>query len=548
MDRMTINPILKEILKKRNIKEDDEITEFLSLKPTKTYDPFLLLNMEEGVDLILSSIDKNKTICIYGDYDADGITSTSILMGALSHLTDKLFYYIPSRFQEGYGLNIEAIDAIKKRGGELIITVDCGSVSYDEVEHAKEIGLDIIVTDHHTITDVKADCILINPKQAQCSYPFKGLAGCGVAFKLVQALVKKRNLNKSIITEALDLVGIGTIGDIVPLVDENRTLTKFGLRALKITKRKGLLKLLEKIDLDMKNITSEDVAYRIVPHLNASGRMIDAKVAVELLISEDNNEIDEKSDVLVCQNQRRKELQNKTYEECKELLNIQCANKNFLVIKANDAHEGITGIVAGKIKDYYYKPTIIVTPTGDDCYKGTGRSVEKVNLYDALKQYENLFTKFGGHSAACGFSLKKENLELLIEGLNSDLDKKLSIDQTLLECKHQGEVVTTTNNLTFDLADQLELLSPFGANNPRPIIELSFVKIENVKLMGADSQHARFLATDDSGEIQCVLFNKAKDYQTLLYDKKCVKIVGKFESQIWRDTKRLQMIVESIEV
>ena len=219
-----INSIVRELLNKRGVSEEKDILEFLSEKPKKTYDPFLLLNMEAGVDLILSTIKNKDNICIYGDYDADGITSAAVMLEILSHLTDRLEYYIPSRFDEGYGLNKEAIEKIKNRGCKLIITVDCGSVSFEEVELAKELDLDIIITDHHNLTDKIPDCLLINPKQKNCKYPFKDLAGCGVAFKLAQAIQEKAGLPKVVLSDLLDLVGIGTIGDIVPLVDENRTL------------------------------------------------------------------------------------------------------------------------------------------------------------------------------------------------------------------------------------------------------------------------------------------------------------------------------------
>ena len=207
--------ILEGILRKRGISSEEDISEFLSDRPQKTYDPFLLLNMEAGVDLLLSEINSGHRICIYGDYDADGVTSICILSHVISMITDNFTYYIPSRFDEGYGLNKEAISKIKADGTELIITVDCGSVSYEEVEYAKELGLKVIVTDHHSIDDVRADCLLINPKQPECRYPFKELAGCGVAFKMVQAICRRKGLPKSVITDVLDLAAVGTVGDIV---------------------------------------------------------------------------------------------------------------------------------------------------------------------------------------------------------------------------------------------------------------------------------------------------------------------------------------------
>lgn len=279
---MILQPRVIELLHKRGLSTEEEIEEFLSARPQKTYDPFLLLNMEAGVDLILSSIEDEEKICIYGDYDADGITSTAVLMEVLSQLTDNLAYYIPSRFEEGYGLNCEALDKIKAAGVDLVVTVDCGSVSCMEVEHAKEIGLKILVTDHHTIKDQQADCLLINPKQPGCPYPFKELAGVGVAFKLAQAIAAETGLDKRVVNRTLDLVGIGTIGDIVPLVDENRTLAKYGIRAVNVSQRPGLTALIEGVSLKQGDICSENISYVIVPHLNASGRMESARTAAKL--------------------------------------------------------------------------------------------------------------------------------------------------------------------------------------------------------------------------------------------------------------------------
>ena len=265
-----IHPIIRQVLRNRGITEETDILEFLSEKPNRTYDPFLLKNMEAGVDFLLSSIEQNRRICIYGDYDADGVTSISLLMQILSHLTQNLTYYIPSRFDEGYGLNKDAIDQIKDDGVDLIVTVDCGSVSHEEVEYGKSIGIDFIVTDHHNINERPAECILINPKQADCNYPFKQLAGCGVAFKLAQGIQRKAGLSKTILTEVLDLVAIGTIGDIVPLIDENRTLTKYGIGIINSMKRPGLKRLIQEVGLTTGKIKSENIAYIIVPPFKCS--------------------------------------------------------------------------------------------------------------------------------------------------------------------------------------------------------------------------------------------------------------------------------------
>lgn len=549
---MNINPIIKNLLKNRGIESDEDIIEFLSDKPQKTYDPFLLPNMEVGVDLILSEIQKESNIWIYGDYDADGITSTSLMMSVLGRLTnkEKLNYYIPSRFEEGYGLNKEAISQIADAGCNLLITVDCGSVSYDEVEYAKSLGLKVLVTDHHNIADVMADCLLINPKHPDSNYPFKELSGCGVAFKVAQALQQKSGLPKHVLTEVLDLVAVGTVGDIMPLVDENRTMVKFGLKVLNLGKRLGLRKLMEGTSLHIGKISSEHISFIIVPHLNASGRIEDASQAVELLLG---NCSEERMDEIVCdvikKNQMRKKLQGDLFKECQSELDPEDLEE-LILIHAEDAHEGIAGIVAGKLKETYYRPSIIVTATGNDGdeLKGTGRSIEGVNLYELLKTQENLFLKFGGHAGACGFSLKKENLEALRNGLLAEMKKISKDNPDIFVKKYNIELDLDTSDITYELMEQLERLAPFGNKNPKPLVLCRDVIISDERYMGNEMQHLRFSAMSDSGKkVQCVLFGRAQEYDFSQLDIARGNVIGNLECQVWQGSKRLQLITDEIQ-
>ncbi len=275
---MQLSSTLTKLLHQRGITGEDEIAEFLSQKPRRTYDPSLLADADAGVDFILQEIEKGSRICIYGDYDADGITATSLMLHVLRYLVppERVGYYIPSRFEEGYGLNREALGQIAERGYQAVITVDCGSVSAAEIAYAKELGLAILVTDHHTITDRMADCLLVNPKRADSGYPFRELCGCGVAFKMAQLLQKRCGLPKHVLSEVLDLAAIGTMGDIMPLLDENRTICKYGMQMINSGSRYGLRKLAEGAGLTLGHISSENISFVIVPHLNATGRMEDS--------------------------------------------------------------------------------------------------------------------------------------------------------------------------------------------------------------------------------------------------------------------------------
>lgn len=534
--------ILKEILRLRGIESETDISEFLSDRPQRTYDPFLLLNMEAGVDLLLSEIDKGTRICIYGDYDADGVTSICIMSHVLSMLTDNFTYYIPSRFEEGYGLNKEAVRKIHEAGTGLLITVDCGSVSYDEVEYAKQLGMKVIVTDHHSIEDVKADCILINPKQKECTYPFKELAGCGVAFKMAQAILRKAGLPRSAVNDVLDLVAVGTVGDVVSLTDENRTIVKYGLNKINSNARKSLTKL--KSAISLPNIKSENIAFGIAPHINAAGRMASACEAAELFLTDDEQIMDEKVQALIRYNYQRKKEQETAYNQGMKLIS---GDEKFVVLHLEDIHEGIAGIVAGKIKETANRPTIIVTPSGEGFLKGTGRSLEKIDIYRLLKNHEELFERFGGHRSACGFLMKEENLPKLKKVLNDDMCRMLNDDPAVLDSDICWDMELEPGEVSVDLAAELRKIDPIGQGNPKPVFIMKNVDISQVKFMGAESTHVRFLASSGTmGKAECVLFQKAQEKREIICGGEPVDVIGTLELQTWNGREKVQFIVEEI--
>ncbi len=543
---MTNYQIIKELLNNRGVATEAEITEFLSEKPKLTYDPSLLADAQAGVDLILAEIARGTKICVYGDYDADGITATALMLDILGKIAspDSLDYYIPSRFDEGYGLNMQAVRHIADSGTGLIITVDCGSVSPAEVEYARQLGMKIVVTDHHTITDDRADCLLINPKRNDDEYPFKGLSGCGVAFKTAQLIQKRAGLPKSVLSELLDLVAIGTIGDIMPMLDENRTLVKFGLRVINMGLRYGLRKLAEGAGLRLGEITAENIGFVIAPHLNASGRMEDASQAVKLLLAPAASpEADRIVMDLLCKNRERKRLQQETFDLCEE--NITQVD-DFLLLRLENAHEGITGIVAGKIKERYNRPTVLLTPSGCEkqYLKGTGRSIEGVNLYDLLKKHEEYFEKFGGHAGACGFLMDAEHFEDLKMGLLSDMAGLKKENPGLFEKKQPFDLEINVEDMSIELAEAVAKLAPFGNQNPKPMFCIRDVEISDVRYMGEQEQHVRFKISRGGQSISCVLFGKAKEYADILQTSGFSSAVaGSLDCQIWQGTKRLQLMV-----
>ncbi|MDD4199938.1 MAG: single-stranded-DNA-specific exonuclease RecJ [Eubacteriales bacterium] len=544
--------IVKEILINRGITSPEEREEFLSDNPKKTYDPFLLDGMQEGVDLLLSEIDGGGKICIYGDYDADGVTSVCIMSHGIAQLTDSWFYYIPSRFEEGYGLNRNALDKIKYQGASTVVTVDCGCVSYDEVEYAKSIGLKVIVTDHHTIEDIIADCIVIDPQKPEKflngnnPYPFRDLAGCGVAFKFVQALQRKKGFPKSVLNDCLDMVAIGTVGDIVSLQDENRTLVKYGIAIANSQRRKALSSLAKAISLE--NITSENIAFGIVPHINATGRMDSAGEAVDLFISDDENIIEEKIEKLISCNKERKLIQENAYEKC---LNQVRGEEDFLVLYMPDMHEGIAGIVAGKLKDKFYRPVIIVTPGGDGFLKGTGRSIPSIDIYKVLSRNSNLFVRFGGHRSACGFLMPTDNLQKLHEGIKKETEILKEKDEALFKKTIKTDINLIPGEINVELAREIAKIAPFGEGNPNPRCFFEEVFISRLSYMGENKTHARFSICEeaDNGKrsfVDCVLFRRAQEMSETLERGDRVSIIGTISYQVWRGQERVQIVVEEI--
>lgn len=534
--------ILNEVLKKRGISDSEDISEFLSDRPMKTYDPFLLMNMGAGVDLLLSEINSGSRICIYGDYDADGVTSVCILSHIIGMLTDNFTYYIPSRFDEGYGLNKNAIKAIKNEGADILITVDCGSVSYEEVEYAKSLGMKVIVTDHHSIDDVKADCVLINPRQPGCPYPFKALAGCGVAFKLAQALRQRTGLPKSAVNDVLDLVAVGTVGDIVSLTDENRTMVKYGLNRANFGNRKALKKMAEAISLDV--ITSESIAYGIVPHINAAGRMASAYDAAELFLTCDEEVMDEKISMLKELNRQRKTIQEEAYKQCMDMVS---EDDNMVILDISDMHEGVAGIVAGKIKEAVNRPVIIATPTEDRLMKGTGRSIPGIDIYRLLKKHCELFIRFGGHSGACGFLCSRENLKKLTTVLKQDIEMMLKENGALFKKKISYDAEVLPQEVTAETARLIKKLEPFGQGNPIPMFRMKNIMPKYVKFLGDDHTHARFTAVSEGGgKTDCIVFRKAQEYREALVSGKNADIVGSIDLQYWKGREKVQFIVEEI--
>ena len=541
-----------DIMQRRGVSEE-KFEDFLSSSPRATYDPFLLTDLRQTAELLLTASDEGRRICVFGDYDADGVTSTALLVSVLRNFTDNLTFHIPSRFEEGYGLNSSVLDKLKSDGVDLIITVDCGSTSPDEVEHAKNIGLDIVITDHHTVSGRTPDCLFVNPKREGDKYPFKELSGCGVAFKLAQGILRicrERGDSRFIrddLNNTLDLVAISTVADVVSLTDENRSLVKYGLRYINARKRKGLKILLDALELDEKELSSENIAFIIAPHINALGRMRSASVGVDLLLGElPENELKKLAQIMVENNIARKNVQDETKRICLEALSGGNCGENFPVILAPDAHEGVAGIVAGNLKESMYRPVVIATRTKRGVLKGTGRSVPGLNMHELLSECFDLFLKFGGHAGACGFSISEENLPVLRARMQLAMERKLMENPDLLTEKIQIEKILDSEEKTLEFAESLKLLEPYGEGNPKPLFAITDAEVVNVFKMGPEGQHARFtLRGKDNIYVECVLFRRADDFSDLLKKRNIISVAGELSVNEYNG-KRLQFIVSDI--
>lgn len=488
-----ISEELAYIMGNRDIRTIDEGKRFLNVSINDLYAPELMKDMDKGTDIIINAINAGKNIVIYGDYDADGVSSTVILFKALKRCGAKVNYYIPDRESEGYGMNSDRIRLLKEEGCQVILTCDNGIAAYEQIELAKESGMTVVVTDHHdipyrAIDDEHIEYIIpeadavINPKQKNCSYPFKLLCGAGIAFKFVQRLYEKLGMNKKELEDYIEIAAIGTICDVVDLLDENRIIARYGLFLMNKTKNAGLKALIKENGLEDKKLSSYHVGFIIGPCINATGRLDTAALSVELLICDEEKRAAELAKRLKELNTERQNMTVKSVEEISCYIeNSSIKNDRVFVIYNENVHESIAGIVAGKIKDKYNVPSIVLTK-GKNMVKGSGRSIENYNMFEELTGCKELIDKFGGHPMAAGLSLKYENIDLLREKLN----KRCKLTEDELTPKIRIDEQLGLRRLNFNLLDELEILEPFGKGNPSPVFAVKNVHVYRIFIIGKE--------------------------------------------------------------
>lgn len=517
---------------------DEEIKIFLNPTRYDFHDPFKLPDMKEAVDRILKAMENKENIVIYGDYDADGITSTTILKRYMKDRNIEVGTYIPNRLDEGYGLNEEAIREIAKKGYTLMITVDCGITAQKEVELAKTLGLDVIITDHHEVPESLPKAIaVVDAKRKDSKYPFNQLAGCGVAFKLVQALSRRLNIPDNEWLKYIDIACIGTISDIVTLLDENRVIAKLGLKLLQVTRNIGLKTLIEMTGL--KKIDSSFISFGISPRINACGRMGHQEDALNLFLTDDPIEARKLAAKLEEYNRERQDIEKRIYNESLSLLERE-KDKPCIVIGSEGWHHGVIGIVSSKITELTYKPSILVCFEGENS-KGSGRSIPGFDIHDAVVNCSKYLTAAGGHSMAIGLSLKTRDF-LNFKNAMIEYAKSKNIENLKPEILIDYEI--TVQDLKIEEIAKIDYLEPFGEGNDMPVIMYKNLKIISIRTL-SEGKHVKLVLIDGNNYIDVIGFNMG-DLANIYQIGDRVDIVGNIGINRYKDIENIQITLKDI--
>jgi len=540
-EKYQLNKLLATILVNRGITDKEEIRKFLNPTRNDFHNPFLIKDMEKAVERIIKAIENQENVTIYGDYDVDGITSITVLKSFLQDRGLEVNSYIPNRLDEGYGLNREAIEKIVKDGSQLMITVDCGISAIEEIEYANSLKIDTIVTDHHEPGNELPNAIaVIDNKRKDSEYPFRELAGVGVVFKLIQALGITLGLKEEEYLKYLDIVCIGTISDIVPLVDENRVIAKLGLMLIRQTKNIGLRSILNSSGYN--KIDSTTISFGVAPRINACGRMGKAEEALELLLSKNINQVNELTKKLNKHNTTRQETEKNIFNNVvKHIKEEHLENNNAIIVGGENWHHGVIGIVSSKITEMYFKPSILLSFEDDGVGKGSGRSIPGFDLHDALMKCTDSIEKFGGHSMAVGITIKKDNFEKFKEEFEK-ITANSNIHEIIPVIQVDGKI--ELKNINKDMVEDLKQLEPFGEGNKIPVFIFKNLKIDSIRAL-SEGKHLKLTLKDNNTILNAIGFNMG--YITEEYrigDK--IDVVGVLEMNSFNGVESLQINIKDI--
>ena len=500
-EELSISPILSQLLVQRDILTYDDARSFFRPDLSDLHDPFLMADMQNAVDRLTLAMKRNEKILVYGDYDVDGTTSVSLVYKFLKQFYSNIDFYIPDRYNEGYGISIQGIDFAASNDYKLVIALDCGIKAIDKVKYALTQGVDFIICDHHTPDDVLPPAVaVLDPKRIDCNYPYKHLSGCGVGFKLMQAFAITNNIDFSQLTPLLDLLALSIASDIVPITGENRILAFYGLKQINSNPCVGLKGILDVCGLTDKEITISDIVFKIGPRINASGRMKLAYEAVELLVSSDHVFAKEKSDTINEYNNDRKDLDKYITDEAIALIeaDIRYSIRKSIVVHKSDWHKGVIGIVASRLSEEYYKPSIVLT-NSNGLASGSARSVSGFDIYKAIDSCRDLLENFGGHMYAAGLSMKEENVIAFTERFEKFVSDNILEEQTFPQI--EIDAILEFKDITPKFFRVLKQFGPFGPGNMKPVfVSKRVFDFGTSRLVGKEQEHLKLELIDSSSE------------------------------------------------
>jgi single-stranded-DNA-specific exonuclease len=543
---LNINPILSNLLVQRGIFDFESARRFFRPSVSYLHDPFLMKDMDKAVDRLETAISRNERILVYGDYDVDGTTSVALMYSFLKSLYDKVAYYIPDRYREGYGISYQGIDWAEEQGCSLIIALDCGIKSVDKVDYAKEKGIDFLICDHHLPGETlpRAYAVL-DPKRKDCSYPFKELSGCGVGFKLVQGFASRNNIPFSSLEQYLDLIAVSIASDIVSITGENRVLTYFGLQWLNNHPRPGIKAILELTNFK-KELTVADIVFTIGPRINAAGRIEDARDAVKLLISANEETAYDAGQTVNDRNTERKNLDASITEQALQLITGDHTHsaKKTTVLYNPDWHKGVIGIVASRLTDKYYRPTVILTRSNDSV-TGSARSVKDFDIYNAIEACSDLLEQFGGHKYAAGLTLRLENVQAFIDRFENVVASTIEDHMLIQEIEIDAEI--GLNDITPSFYKILKQFAPFGPGNMKPVFKTSRVTDKGFsKIVGNNHLKLSVSQMDATETFFDAIGFQLGHYHGNTSRKKPFDICYTIEENVWNGQVSLQLNVKDI--
>lgn len=539
--KYNLNKLISTILANRNITTEEEIRLFLSPTRKDFHNPFLIKDMEKSVERIIKAIENNEKVTIYGDYDVDGITSITVLKSFLKDRGLETSQYIPNRLNEGYGLNNNAIEKIKQQGCDLMITVDCGISAINEINYASSLGIETIITDHHEPgNEIPKAFAVIDNKRKDSKYPFRELAGVGVVFKLIQAIGIKLGLKEEEYLKYLDIVCVGTISDIVPLVDENRVIAKLGLMLIRQTRNIGLKSIID--TSGYTKIDSNSISFGIAPRINACGRMGKAEDALELFLSKNYNEVSELAKKLNDYNKLRQDTEKEIYENAiKQIEQNKLDKNNSIIVGGHNWHHGVIGIVSSKITEMYFKPSILLSFEEDGIGTGSGRSIPGFDLHEALTKCLGSVEKFGGHSMAVGLTVKKEKFEEFKKEFEQ-IATKSNVSEIIPVINIDAKIDFSAINK--DMVESLKQLEPFGEGNKMPVFVFKNLKIDSIRAL-SEGKHLKLTLKEGNTVVNAIGFNignLADEYR--IGDK--IDVVGVLEVNSFNGVESLQINIKDI--